>query len=206
MSIKITPHDLNPQDKAHWPGQNTRTAKSTLQEVQKDVFVKTNPPKPDVYNRLGQMPGVHKKDGNLLDRFKQIRNSVEQQMDALFSSFTQTEENKELAGMARDELGNYFKENPEALQEIANGKMPEYWNVENTASRMFDIVTAGFSNDMDLESFYDKALDFVNQAYDEVKLMIGFDFPPLVQDTKEALLNGLEQLKDGVSIDEITFG
>ncbi len=205
MSLKITTPELHPQDQTNTTVRKQQKERKEAQEAPKDVFIRTRPAVLDVYNKLGQIRGVHKNHGNLLERFQQIKNSVEQQMDALFSSFTQSDENKKLAGMAKDELGNYFKENPQALKEIADGKMPEYWNMQNTASRMFDIVTAGYSGKEDLEGFYNKALDFVHQAYDEVQLVIGFDFPPLVKDTKEALLNGLEQLKDGVSIDEISF-
>ncbi len=206
MSARITFPEIHPQKQIGFKSQDRKESSAAVQKPKEDAFVRTKPVTPDVYNRLGKMERILKKTDNLLDRFQQMRNTVEQQMDALFSSFTQNDENNKLAGMAKDELGNYFKENPEALQEITSGKMPEYWNVENTASRMFDIVTAGYSGEEDLEGFYNKAVDFVHQAYDEVQLMIGFDFPPLVQDTKEALLNGLEQLKNGVSIDEITFG
>ena len=205
MSARITFPEVHPQKQTEYSTQSRKENSTAAQRPKEDTFVRAKPVVPNVYDRLGKIQNMVKKADNLLDRFQQMRNTVEQQMDALFSSFTQSDENKELAGMAKDELGNYFKENPQALKEIADGKMPEYWNVQNTASRMFDIVTAGFSDDTDLEGFYNKALDFVHQAYDEVQLMIGFDFPPLVQDTKEALLNGLEQLKDGVSIDEISF-
>ncbi len=205
MSARITFPEVHPQKQTEYSTQSRKENSTAAQRPKEDTFVRAKPVVPNVYDRLGKIQNMVKKADNLLDRFQQMRNTVEQQMDALFSSFTQSDENKELAGMAKDELGNYFKENPQALKEIADGKMPEYWNVQNTASRMFDIVTAGFSDDTDLEGFYNKALDFVHQAYDEVQLVIGFDFPPLVKDTKEALLNGLEQLKDGVSIDEISF-
>ncbi len=206
MSARITFSVINPQKQTGYTSQNRKESSAAVQKPKEDAFVRTRPLTPNVYNSLGKMERILKKTDNLLDRFQHMRSTMEQQMDALFASFVQNDENKELAGMAKDELGNYFKENPEALKEIASGDMPEYWNVQNTASRMFDIVTAGYSGEEDLEGFYNKALDFVHQAYDEVQLMIGFDFPPLVQDTKEALLNGLEQLKDGVRVDEITFG
>ncbi len=206
MSARITFPEVHPQKQTEYPARSRKESSAAAPVPKEDTFVQTKPVIPDVYDRLGKIQNVAKKADNLLDRFQQMRNTVEQQMDALFSSFKETDENKELAGMAKEELGDYFKENPEALQEIADGNMPEYWNVQNTASRMFDIVTAGFNSETDIEGFYNKALDFVHQAYDEVQLMIGFDFPPLVQDTKEALLNGLEQLKDGVPVDEITFG
>lgn len=206
MSVRINFPEVHPRKQTRVSTQSHKESGVAVQKPVEDSFERTKPVAPKVYNRLGKMESILKKTDSLLDHFHQMRNTVEQQMDALFASFTQGDENKKLAGMARDELGDYFKENPEALQQIANGQMPEYWNIENTASRMFDIVTAGYSGEEDLEGFYNKALDFVNQAYDEVQLTIGFDFPPLVQDTKEALLDGLQQLKDGVSVDEITFG
>lgn len=204
MAIRITPPELASQENVNWVAQKKKLPGKPIKTLS-DSFQKNKPVVPQTYNKLGQMQGVQKKQGTLLDNFKSFRVSVENQMDALFKSYIETEGNEGLVGMAKEELGAYFTENPDALEAVANGEIPEYWNMENTAGRMFSIVIAGFNEETDLEGFYEKALDFVNQAYDEVSFMIGFDFPPVVQDTKEALLNGLEQLKDGVPIEDITF-
>ncbi len=205
MSIREIPPNLNTPDPSKLPGQQHHTVKSKDQNHHNDSFVKSNPIDLDVYNNLGKMKEIHRYQGTLLDTFLSLRESVDNQLNALLNSFSQTEGNTNLAGKTKDELNDYFTENPEALEQIANGKIPEYWNVENTAGRMFNIVTAGVTEETNRESFYTKALDFVNRAYDEVQEMIGFDFPPLVQQTKEALLNGLEQYKEGADIQDIIF-
>jgi hypothetical protein len=205
--MKITPPEMNPLEniqktqKRKIPnGRDQQTA-----GVHFDQFETTHQVLPNVYDKLGQLQGVPKKRETLLDHFKALQETVEQQLNSVFDSISQHSEDKELVGKAHDELKSYFAENPEALQQVAAGEIPEYWNVENTARRMFGIVTAGFNPEMDVEHFYKTAVDFVNQAYSEVRDMIGFDFPSLVTDTKKALLNGLEQLKEGTAIDEISF-
>ncbi len=206
MTMKITPPEMNPLEKVQSPPKRTVvTGKEQNAAVHHDQFESAQPVIPNVYDKLGQLQGVPKKRETLLDQFKALQESVGQQLNAVFDSISQHSEDKELVGKAHDELKSYFTENPEALQQVAAGEIPEYWNVANTAKRMFGIVTAGFNPEMDVEHFYQTAVDFVNQAYDEVHDMIGFDFPSLVTDTKEALLNGLEQLKEGTAIDEISF-
>lgn len=207
MTMKITPPEINPLEKVQPPLKRKASAagKEQTEAAHTDQFQPAPPVIPNVYDKLGQLQGVPKKRETLLDQFKALQESVEQQLSAVFDSISQHSDQKELVGKAHDELKSYFAENPEALQQVANGEIPEYWNVENTAKRMFGIVTAGFNPEMDVEHFYQTAVDFVNQAYNEVHDMIGFDFPSLVTDTKEALLNGLEQLKNGVAVDEISF-
>ncbi len=207
MTMKIIPPEMNPLEKVQSPPKQKVVAagKEQAASVHHDQFESAAPVIPNVYDKLGQLQGVPKKRETLLDQFKALQESVGQQLNAVLDSISQHSDDTELVGKAHDELKSYFAENPEALQQVAAGEIPEYWNVENTARRMFGIVTAGFNPEMDVEHFYQTAVDFVNQAYDEVHDMIGFDFPSLVTDTKEALLNGLEQLKDGATIDEISF-
>ncbi len=207
MTMKITPPEMTPPEKVQSPPkqQAVHTGKEQAAAIGQDQFKSAAPVIPNVYDKLGQLQGVPKKHKTLLDQFKTLQQSVGEQLNAVLDSISKNSDQAELVGKAHDELKSYFADNPEALQQVAAGEIPEYWNVENTAKRMFGIVTAGYNQEMDVEQFYQTAVDFVNQAYDEVHDMIGFDFPSLVTDTKEALLNGLEQLKDGVAVDEIQF-
>ncbi|MCH7498299.1 MAG: hypothetical protein IH971_10665 [Candidatus Marinimicrobia bacterium] len=45
----------------------------------------------------------------------------------------------------------------------------------------------------------------VKQAYNEVGSMLGFGFPGLVMDTRQAVLDALEQFKGGAATSEISF-
>jgi len=206
MSFKIIPPDLNPADSQNLSGKQVQPVKPAEQKHRGDSFTKSEPAKVDIYNNLGKMQEVRKNEGTLLDSFISMRETVNSQLNVLLDSFSQTEGSSSLTEKTKDELSIYFDENPEALEQVASGDIPEYWNVENTAGRMFEIVMAGVTDETDRENFYTKAVDFVNRAYDEVKEMIGFEFPSLVQQTKEALLNGLEQYKGGTNIQSITFG
>lgn len=178
---------------------------SDKQQMTGDRFVHAEELKTGAYDATGKVHAAAPANKNLLDRFLALQQSVEQQLLNLYNSFNGDEENAELVEGAKEDLHAYFSENPQALEEVANGQVPEYWNVENTAKRMFDIVTAGVADETDRQAFYEKAVDFVNKAYDDVKLVLGFEFPPLVKDTREALMNGLEQFKDGTDLKQIVF-
>ena len=43
----------------------------------------------------------------------------------------------------------------------------------------------------------------VKQAHNEVGSMLGFEFPGLVMDTRQAVLDALEQFKGGAALSEI---
>ena len=133
---------------------------------------------------------------------KQVDEQVQELTKYYLSIFEKSDEGKK----AKESLATYFNENPEALEEIENGDVPEYWNQENTAKRIFDIVFSGFNKgkETDMDKFYEKSKSMIEQAYSEVEEMVG-GLPTLVTDTKEAVLNGLEQFKDGKDISEITF-
>ena len=59
-------------------------------------------------------------------------------------------------------------------------------------------------DDLNIDEFYEKTKSMIENAYSEVEEMVG-SLPSLVTDTREAVLSGLEQFKDGKDISEITF-
>ena len=46
----------------------------------------------------------------------------------------------------------------------------------------------------------------VMQAYRDVGSTLGFEFPDLVMDTRQAVLDALEQFRGGAALSEISFG
>jgi len=205
MAIDHLPPIVTQPENSQWPVPSGKTSPQGGKESAQDSFVKSDMLLPEVYTSKGQVAQVHRKPSSLLERFQAILDTVDHQVSAFFDAISQNSEDDALSGKAADELKAYFSENPEAAKDITDGSIPDHWNAENTANRMFHIVTAGFSDEMDRENFYDTATQFVNQAYDEVHLNLGIDFPPLVSDTKEALLSGLQQFKDGVAAEDIIF-
>lgn len=206
MDLKFDPSLQSSVDKTHTSKQAiTEKEKTAEKNTLRDSFAKSQFDAPQIYTASGKILGVESKDKSLLSQFHSFKDSVQNQMEALFQAYAENSEDDSLVTKTQGELNTYFAENPEALAEIKSGNMPEYWNVQNTSKRMFSIVMAGYDGSSDVSSFYDKAVDFVNQAYGEVKEMIGFEFPQLVLDTKEALMNGLEQFKEGKSLSEIVF-
>lgn len=144
-----------------------------------------------------------KKSGTLFDSFK-VKQNVVSQVTNLFKKF-RDDKASELSGSTLENMKSYFDQNPEALEEVSAGKVPEYWNQENTAKRIFSIALMGLKEGMTREEFYENAKGMIDQAYGEVHGMLGFDFPQLVLDTKEAVLNGLEQFRDGTEAEDISF-
>jgi hypothetical protein len=84
--------------------------------------------------------------------------------------------------------------------------IPEYWNKENTAGRIFAIALMGYQEGSDREQFTDQVTAMVKQAYSDVRSMLGFEFPELVTDTRQAVLDALEQFKAGAALSGISFG
>lgn len=206
MANQIPAVTVHPPGKVPSPQSASKVrSASDKQQMAGDRFEHSEQLKTGAYDATGKVQAALPANKNLLDRFQALQQSVEQQLLALYDSFNGDKENTELVEGAKENLHAYFSENQQALEEVANGQVPEYWNVENTAKRLFEIVTAGVGDETERQAFYDKAVDFVNKAYDDVKLVIGFEFPPLVKDTREALMNGLEQFRDGTALDEIVF-
>ena len=88
-------------------------------------------------------------------------------------------------------LGAYFAENPDALEQVQNGEIPDYFNVENTGDRILDIWLSEFNGEADVNEFTDQVKEYINQAYSEVSSMFG-GLPQLVQDTQQYVMQQLD--------------
>lgn len=103
---------------------------------------------------------------------------------------------RELVDQTRAFLSTYFNENPEALQDIQNGKIPEYFNEENTARRILNIFFDGYNGE-DRAAFADRAKSIISQAYGDVQTMVGGELPEIVLRTKDLIYEIIESFKNG---------
>ena len=133
-----------------------------------------------------------------------IQKQIDAQVKELTQHYKKIFESSETGKNAQKSLKTYFDENPEDLEKIEQGEIPEYWNQENTAKRIFDIAVQGYEDGDDKEAFYEKTVKMVKQAYSEVEEMVG-GLPDLVIDTKNAVLKGLEEFRDGKARGDISF-
>ncbi len=142
----------------------------------------------EVYEPHGksQLPTVD--SGTLLDAYLETKNLIRQQLAHFF-------------GFQVNEAPALAKDEATVLKEI-----PEYWNKENTARRIFSIALLGYQEGGDREEFADRAIAMVMQAYRDVGSTLGFEFPDLVMDTRQAVLDALEQFRGGAALSEISFG
>lgn len=173
------------------PAQNHDTASSALaiSHSQSSQF--------EVYSMSVSIRVSDQDDGSLLTRYRSLVAMASGQV-----AFLSTQATRSVAGSADDTL------NMAAL----TTKMPrdmdgltEYWNKSNTAERIFTIALLGFEPGDDREAAVERAISMVTQAYNDVQGMLGGSLPSLVLDTKAAVLNALEQFKNGTPISEIGF-
>ncbi|RKY89632.1 hypothetical protein DRQ09_00985 [candidate division KSB1 bacterium] len=114
--------------------------------------------------------------------------------------FSQKEKIKnEILEQTKQLLARFFEKNPEALKEIQQGKIPEYFNVENTARRILNIFFSRYDGE-DPEVFVDRVKKIINQAYKDVENIIGGSLPEIVQKTKEKVLQMLDDFAGGKDI------
>jgi hypothetical protein len=153
------------------------------------------------YNASGKVEAPIASKYDLILAIKsQIDDQVKQITEYYNKIFNQSQEGKK----AKESLKEYFEENPEDLEKIEAGEVPEYWNKENTAKRIFDIAVQSYQKDISREDFYENSSKMVKQAYAEVEKMVG-NLPDLVNETKDAVLKGLEEFRDGKAVSEISF-
>ncbi len=141
----------------------------------------------EVYDIHGRLQLSNNGSGSLLDAYLEVRRVIEEQV-AVFAS------GSEVSGSAE----------PDTTEAVYIGGIPEYWNKENTARRIFDIALMGYEEGMGRTEFADTAIEMVKQAYSDVSSMFG-ELPQLVQDTRQAVLDALEQFKSGAALSEISF-
>ncbi|MFP4547450.1 MAG: hypothetical protein ACLFQM_04915 [Fidelibacterota bacterium] len=187
--VKFFPQHSGPPKKAKHP------------MVEKDVFASHTEVNVGKYNAEGK---VEKPVSSGFHVVLAIQQQIDDQVKKLTHYYKEIFEKSEVAQKSKEALSEYFTSNPEDLKEIEKGNIPEYWNQENTAKRIFDIAVQGYKKDMNIEDFGKKAEDFVTKAYEEVENLIG-NMPDLVKETREAVMNGLDQFRDGTPISEISF-
>lgn len=98
-------------------------------------------------------------------------------------------------------LGTFFEENPEAAEEISQGIIPEYFNVENTALRILDIYFARYEQGEDKAAFAERAKSIINQAYGDVESIVG-GLPEIVLQTRSKVMEILDIFAQGGDISD----
>lgn len=182
--------------------ERTEVSKTTLQA---DSFVRSRPLGNKIYNSTGKLIGESTNKVSINDSYKSLKLNVKEQIEFLFGKFLKDEDNQNDFDNSLDQLKTFYQNNPQALDQISQGKIPDYFNVENTAKRQFDIALWSYNEDDDINEFYNKAVDLINLAYEDTEKRLPFELPGIVKDTKEAVLYALEQFKDGVNKDDIKF-
>ena len=141
----------------------------------------------DVYNSHGKLQLSTDESGTLLYAYAATLKIIKEQLALFFGS---------------DIIG--APESGEDEAPVLEG-IPEYWNKENTARRIFSIALMRYQEGSDRKEIAEKAIAMVKQAYRDVGSMLGFEFPELVMDTRQAVLDALEQFKGGAALNEISF-
>ncbi len=139
-----------------------------------------------IYDLHGQVGLSTDKPGTLLDAYLATKKVIQEQLTLLISNLT-----------GALQLGTD--------QAAAVEGSVEYWNKENTAGRIFSIALMDYHEGIDREQFADQATAMIKQAYTDVGSMLGVEFPELVLDTRQAVLDALEQFKGGAALSEISF-
>ena len=186
---------------SHFEYKSTHVKYEKHEKVAKDDFEFNEDLNVGKYDSTGKVaPQTTSKFHLILAIQKQIDEQVQELTKYYSAIFEKSDEGQK----AKKSLKNYFDENPEALKEIEKGEIPDYWNKENTAKRIFDIALHGYNEDVNMDEFYKKTKNMIEQAYSEVEEMMG-ELPTLVTDTKDVVLKGLSDFNDGKDVSEITF-
>ncbi len=139
----------------------------------------------EFYNLHGLMKTSRDRSGTLLDSYLETKKVIDEQLALLMNV------------MKAPQLG---MDQTAALEGV-----PEQWNKENTAQRIFSIALMRYQEGSDREQFAEAATTMVKQAYSDVRSTLGFDFPELVLDTRQTVLDALDQFMDGTAMSEISF-
>ena len=144
-------------------------------------------------------PDVNDANENDLDDLSgstkdEIHDQVQARAISLLDSYLN--KNTEL----KTSLGDFFRNNPEALQDISEGKVPDYFNVDNTARRILDIYFQRYDGG-DRQAFVDRAKGIVNQAYSEVEGEVGA-LPDIVNETRNKIMDVLDRFAAGEDVSD----
>ncbi len=131
---------------------------------------------------------------NLVKTKEDIRKEIELQTIQLLSKY--------LEGFpeVKQSLNEFFVNNPEALVDIEAGKIPEYFNVENTAKRILDIYFSQYNGE-DKKAFVERAKGIISQAYSEVEQMVG-TLPDIVIQTRDKVYEILDKFANGGEVSD----
>jgi len=153
----------------------------------------------ETYDFTGRLTLTQDGGETLLDLYLSLRRTVIEQVTRWGPSATPLDQ----SGMPP---GQAAKGQPlDGLSGQLVPGLPEYWNRENTARRIFGLAMMGYQEGMDQAAFADQASAMIKQAYREVHTELGREFPQVVLDTRDTVLQALEQFKGGTSPDSISF-
>ncbi|MFC1619913.1 hypothetical protein ACFL45_08210 [Candidatus Neomarinimicrobiota bacterium] len=139
-----------------------------------------------MYNLHGEVGLSTDKPGTLLDAYLATKKVVKDHMTLLISNV----------------LGPLQLPTDQAyITEVST----EYWSKEKTAGRIISIALMGYKEGIDEDQFVDQATEMIKQAYIDVGSEFGNELPEPVLDIRQAVLDALEQLKDGAALSEISF-
>ncbi len=141
----------------------------------------------EVYGARGNLRLSAEESGTLLDAYLETKKAIQEQLARFLGSHTTG-----APKMGEDEA-------------VVPDGIPEYWNQENTARRIFAIALMGYQEGSDRGEFMAKAIAMVKQAYSDVGSALGFELPQLVTGTRQAVLDALEQFRGGAALSEISF-
>ena len=139
-----------------------------------------------IYDLHGQVGLSTNKSGTLLDAYLETKKVIDDNMTLLIANI-----------LGPLQLG------PD--QAAAAEGSSEYWNKENTATRIFSIALRDYNEDIDQAQFADQATAMIKQAYADVSSILGIEFPQPVLDIRQMVLEAMEQLKGGAALSEISF-
>lgn len=139
-----------------------------------------------IYNLHGEVGLSTNKPSTLLDTYLETQKVIVENMTLLKSNI-----------LGPLQLG--------MNQSVAATGRSEYWSKENTARRIFSIALMNYNEDVDQEQFADQATAMIKQAYIDIEFRLGIEFPEPALDIRQAVLDAMELLKDGIALSEIFF-
>ncbi|MFC1562059.1 hypothetical protein ACFL4Q_03590 [candidate division KSB1 bacterium] len=108
---------------------------------------------------------------------------------------------EQVLAAVKESLGLFYKENPEAIEQVSRGEIPEYFNVENTAQRILSIYFNHYTEGQDRVEFAERAKGIINQAYGEVEGLVG-ELPDIVLETRKKVMEILNKFAAGEDISD----
>lgn len=153
-----------------------------------------------VYTSGGSLEPIAGESGTLLDSYRQIRITVQEQVAAL---------SRYISGSP----GSDSPVTPESnsMLEIAGPAtytmdlLADYWNRENMARRIFAIIMMGYQEGLDKADFVEQASSMITEAYGNIRATRSGEFTQLVLDARQSVLDALEQFRNGKAPSEISF-